>query len=338
MMRAARIFTIAMATGITASPLVVGAAMAQTAATAPLRLENKIPLGDVRGRIDHMAVDLNRHRLFVAELGNDSVGIVDLQDRRVIRRLAGLKEPQGVGYVASTDTLYVANAGDGSVRLFQGADYAMAERIDLGDDADNIRVDAAAGRIFVGYGNGALAVIDPERRQKIASIPLKNHPEAFQLDRDTNQVFVNVPNAGAIAVVDRTVGKQAASWSMGGAHANFPMALDAGARQVLVVFRSPARLGVFAMRGGVPVASVETCGDADDVFVDEKRHRVYVSCGDGFLDVFDTQGSTFGRIARIPTAPGARTSIFVAEWDRLLLAVRATSGEAAGIWVYGPTP
>src|SRR5438132_2246504 len=89
---------------------------------ALLVLEQKIPLGKVSGRIDHLAVDLDRQRLFVAELGNNSVGVVDLKERRVIANIAGLKEPQGVGYVPSTDTLYVANAGDGSVRLFQGPD------------------------------------------------------------------------------------------------------------------------------------------------------------------------------------------------------------------------
>src|SRR5262249_44397654 len=136
--------------------------------TPPLQLEAKIPLGDVRGRIDHLAVDLPRRRLFVAELGNDSVGVIDLAAHKVIHRISGLAEPQGVGYAAATDTLFVANARDGSVRLFRGDDYAPAGQIALGNDADNIRIDAAGGRLFVGYGNGALAVIDVGSRSKIA--------------------------------------------------------------------------------------------------------------------------------------------------------------------------
>src|SRR5262249_54040798 len=103
------------------------------AAQLPLRLEVKIPLGSVSGRIDHMAVDLARQRLFVAELGNDSVGVVNLAKGTVAHRITGLKEPQGVGYVASTDALLVANAGDGSVRLFRGDDFAPAGSIALGD-------------------------------------------------------------------------------------------------------------------------------------------------------------------------------------------------------------
>jgi DNA-binding beta-propeller fold protein YncE len=151
---------------------------------ATLRIEAKIPLGDVRGRIDHMAFDLARQRLFVAELGNDSVGVVDFKDYRTIRTIAGLAEPQGVGYVPSTDTLYAANARDGTVRLFRGPDYAPAGRIDLGSDADNIRFDEAADRVLVGYGDGAIAVIDVKQQKKSSPVPLPAHPESFQLGPD----------------------------------------------------------------------------------------------------------------------------------------------------------
>jgi hypothetical protein len=197
---------------------------AERKSSSPLQLEVKIPLGDVEGRIDHMAIDLSRQRLFVAELGHDGVMIVDLRSHNVIRAISGLKEPQGVGYVASTDTLFVTNARDGSVLLFRGSDYEPAGRLDLGDDADNIRVDAASNRVFVGYGNGALAIIDLATNGKIADISLQAHPESFQLARSARQIFVNVPKAREIAVIDRFVGNQTASWGVEEG-TNFPMAL-----------------------------------------------------------------------------------------------------------------
>jgi DNA-binding beta-propeller fold protein YncE len=312
--------------------------IAQTAEPPPLQLESKIPLGDVRGRIDHLAIDLARQRLFVAELGNDSVGIVDLKNAKLLRTISGFKEPQGVAYLPEVDTLYVANAGDGSVRLLQGESYAQAGRIELGQDADNIRVDPHANRVFVGYGEGALAVIDPASRSKLADIPLPAHPESFQLSRSTPQVFVNVPKSHAIAVVDRESGKQTANWATQNASGNFPMALDDTAKQVLVVFRSPAQLGVFAMSDGSLLTSVEACADADDIFLDAKRRRVYISCGEGYLDVFDAEGGAYKRIGNIPTVSGARTALFVAELDRLFLAVRAAPGLPAAIWIFRPTP
>ena len=308
-------------------------AAASAAAAEPLRLEAKIPLGSVAGRIDHMAVDLARRRLFVAELGNDSVGVVDLDARKVVHVIAGLKNPQGVALVPAQDTLYVANARDGSVRIFRGAEYADAGRIDLGDDADNIRVDALTNRVYVGYGGGALALIDPAIARKIADVPLPAHPESFQLDHKRNLIYVNLPDARAIAVADPE-SKQVTRWPMHVGSANFAMALREDAEQVIAVFRRPARLGVFAMVDGAQVAAPESCGDADDVFHDAKRRRVYVSCGEGFVDVFDDDG--YRRIAHIRTVAGARTALFVPEIDRLLLAVRANGREPAGIWVFRP--
>src|SRR5262249_4816884 len=111
---------------IAAMSLWAAGASGQATMPEPLQLEGKISLGEVRGRIDHLTIDLSRKRLFVAELENDTVGVVDLNQRKVRQRIDGLKEPQGVGYLPSSDTLYVANAGDGSVRLFRGESHAAA--------------------------------------------------------------------------------------------------------------------------------------------------------------------------------------------------------------------
>jgi hypothetical protein len=147
-----------------------------------------------------------------------------------------------------------------------------------------------------------------------------------------------VPDDHDIAVVDRSSQKQIGKWPTPDRGANFPMALDPIRREVLVIFRAPAELGVFSMTAGKLVASTETCGDADDLFVDAKRGRVYVSCGAGLLDVFEPKGEAYRRVARIPTISGARTSFFVPELDRLLVAARATIREPAAIWIFRPTP
>jgi YVTN family beta-propeller protein len=302
----------------------------------PLSLEAKIPLGQIKGRIDHLAMDATRQRLYVAELGNDSVGVIDLKDAKSVRTITGLREPQGIGYVPSSDTLYVANAGDGSVRLFHGAELTPIGQIALGEDADNIRVDDAAHRVFVGYGSGSLAVIDTTSQTKIADIKLKAHPESFQLERGGQRIFVNVPDAQQIAVVDRSANRQVASWPTNGLRANYPLALDESGGQVLVVFRHPAKVGAFSMNDGRLLSASATCGDSDDVFVDSKRRRVYVSCGEGFIDVLEPRAEGYASVERLPTSPGARTGLFVPAMDRFFLAVRATSTEPVAIWVYRP--
>ncbi len=301
-----------------------------------LSVEARIPLGDIKGRIDHLAIDVSRHRLYVAELGNDSVGVVDVQARKVIHALTRLREPQGIVYVPTTDTIYVANAGDGSVRIFDGADLNQRGQISLGSDADNVRVNHDGSRVFVGFGDGALAILDPKTQTKVAEIPLKAHPESFRIDNAGSRIFVNVPDAHAIAVIDLETKRQVANWTTGELRSNFPLALDASGH-VLSVFRQPAKVGLFNVQDGHLLGSFDTCGDSDDVSVDAKRSRLYVICGEGFVDVYSQSDDQLRKISRVATQRGARTGLFVPEADRLYLAVRAGFGQPAAVWILKPT-
>jgi DNA-binding beta-propeller fold protein YncE len=303
--------------------------------STPLILEGQIPLGHIRGRIDHLAIDIPRHRLYVAELGNDSVGVVDLEAGQTIRTLTGLREPQGIGYVSTTDTLFVANAGDGSVRVFRGSDFAAMGQIALGSDADNVRISQDGSRVFVGYGNGALAVIDPKTQTKLGDIPLKAHPESFRLETPGSRIFVNEPDASSIAVVDASSQREIARWPTGALKSNFPLVLD-GSGHVLAVFRHPAQIGIFDAQFGKLLSSVDTCGDSDDVFLDTKRARLYVICGEGFVDIYSQDKDQLHKAGRIATMSGARTGLFVPETDRLYIAARAGFGRQAAIWVFKP--
>ena len=300
-----------------------GQSVVYAAEPEPLQLEAKVPLGEVSGRIDHMAVDLQRKRLFVAELQNNTLGIVDLAGHKLVRTVAGFKKPQGIGYVQSNDTLYVANGGDGSLRMFEGADYAAAGQIDLGDDADNVRVDAANNRVFVSHRGNSVATIDSAARRQIADVTLNGNVESFQLDRSSNRMFVNLSDQPAIAVVDRDKAQVTATWKLNGAGDNYAMTIDPDSKRVLVAFRNPAKLGAVSMTDGSMVAVVDACADADDMFFDQKRRRIYITCGDGFIDVFDAKGNDYPRLAHIATVTGARTSLLIPELDRFVLAVRA---------------
>ncbi len=308
-------------------------------AAAPLVLERTIPLAGVSGRIDHLAVDLGRKRLLVAELGNGTVDVVDLGSGKVVHRLSGLREPQGIGYAPQADIIAVANGGDGSVRLFRGEDFAPVAVLDLMDDADNVRLDAGSGQFVVGYGNGALALIDPVSRAVVRRANLPAHPEGIQLDPTTRRAFVNVPDARQIAVVDLAAGKQVATWQVPRLDGNFPMAWNPAAAMIATVFRDPARLVLLDGRTGAVRLDIATCGDADDLFFDAARQRIYVSCGAGSVDVFQHDADSYRLLSAIDTSPGARTSLFVPELDRLFVAARAGFfgfGSKATILVFRP--
>ena len=304
-----------------------------------LSLEDKIALPGVAGRIDHMAVDLDRKRLLVAALGNGTLEIVDLAGAHRVKQVPGLREPQGVGYAPRPDLVAVASAGDGSVRFYRGEDLAPAGSLVLGSDADNVRIDPRTGNVIVGYGSGGLAIINPEKKAKIGDMKLAAHPESFQLDAMTGRIFVNVPDAGHIAVVDLTATKQIARWAVPGLSANFPLAIDGSGTTVAAVFRHPAKLVLLDTKTGTVTQQLDGCGDADDVFFDPKRRRIYVSCGAGAVDVFQGETAGYRSLVRVDTSSGARTSLFVPELDRLYVAARAgLLGSDAAVLVFRPLP
>lgn len=314
-----------------------GAASSEPApATRALRIEGEIPLGEVRGRIDHLAWDAGRGRLFVAERGNDAVSVIDLAGRAVLRRLA-LPAPQGIAFAPALDALFVTSGSDGSVSRFSGAELRRDWRVVLGSDADNLRLDPDGARIVVGYGSGGLAVLDAASGATLRTVALPVHPESFQLESAGPRAFVNLADVGEVAVVDRAAARLLVRWPLP-VRGNFPMAYDAAASRLWIASRTPPALLALDSRSGGLLGRAATCGDADDIFLDARRARVYVICGEGAIEVVQRRDGDFASLERIPSEKGARTGLFVPELDRLLLAVRASDVAPAALRIYQPLP
>jgi DNA-binding beta-propeller fold protein YncE len=300
----------------------------------PLTLLRTIDLPRVEGRIDHLAFDPATHRLYVAALGHDTVEVVDAAGGSHIKSLAGFREPQGIAVLPDLASVAVANGQGDGIQLISAADYRPGPVIRLGDDADNVRYDAPAKRVYVGFGS-ALAAVDPVTGKVLGEARLAGHPESFQLERGGSRVFVNVPTARHVAVVDRASMKIAAAWPVTSAGSNFPMALDEANHRLFVGCRSPAKALVFDTRSGKEIASFAIVGDTDDLFYDTRRQRLYVTGGEGYVDVIQDRGAgTFARLARVATASGARTSLFVADEGRLYVAVPHRGSQKAEIRVF----
>jgi DNA-binding beta-propeller fold protein YncE len=300
-----------------------------------LALVRSIDLPQVEGRIDHLAVDLANQRLFVAALGNNTVEVVDLRAGVRARSLSGFHEPQGIAVPPDGTVVAVANGASGDVHLLDRADLRRLNAISLGEDADNVRYDPGAKRLFVGYGASAIAAINASDGRRLSEVKLAGHPESFQLERSGSRVFVNVPTARHVAVIDRLSMTLVATWPVTDAESNYPMTLDDVDRRLFVGCRRPAKLIAYDLSSGKPVTAIEIVGDTDDLFFDSTRRRVYVSGGQGYIDVLQVKDPDhLTRVARVPTAAGARTSLFVPEQGRLYLAVPHRGAQRAAIRVY----
>ncbi len=326
-----RIFLAALLGALTPTVLV--------AQSSALRLVQTIPLPGVEGRIDHFGVDAKGRRLFVSALGNHTLEVLDLSAGQRVKSIGGLKEPQGVVYVPEVRRIFVADGDDGTCRIFDGTSFRLKDTIHFSSDADNVRYDAPADRVYVGYGEGALGILDAATGKRLGDIPLRGHPESFQLEKSGRRIFVNVPTADhSIAVVDREKRAVIATWFLE-ARSNFPMALDEADNRLMVVARAPARLIVLDITSGEAVDSVPTVGDADDLYYDAARRRLYISGGEGFIDtVQQDDPDHYQSLGRIETAPGARTSYFLPELKRLYVAVPHREQQAAEIRVYETQP
>ena len=302
---------------------------------APLVFVRAIGLPRVEGRIDHLAFDAATGRLYVAALGNNTVEVLDAAGGMHVKSLPGFHEPQGIAVLPDLEFVAVANGQGEGLQILSGRDHRPHTMIRLGDDADNVRYDESGKRVYVGFGSGALASIDPVTATVLGAAKLAGHPESFQLERLGSRVFVNIPSAAQIAVIDRTSMKVAATWPVTSAAANFPMALDEANHRVFVGCRRPAKVLVFDTISGKQTGSFEIVGDTDDLFYDAARKRLYVTGGEGYVDVVQDQGGNqFTRLAHLRTAPGARTSLFVAEQGYLYLAVPHRGEQKAEIRVF----
>ena len=204
---------------------------------------------------------------------------MDLTKSERTAQIPGLLEPQGVYFDPTANRLYVASGGDGTLRIYGGTNFILDDKIKLGDDADNVRGEVDAGRIFIGYGSGALAIITL-MGQNLGKIVLGSHPESFQLEQSSSRVFVYVPKESAIAVVDRTRKMVLATWDIHGRSANYPMALDEADRRLFVGCRTPPEILVLDTDSGHLMAKLPVVGDTDDVYFGPARRLLVVIGGD----------------------------------------------------------
>lgn len=306
----------------------------QPVAAQSLVLDQRIELPSVQGRLDHLAIDVEGERLFVAALGADSVEVIDLRAGKRIARLQPLHEPQGVAYSPESRRLFVANGAGGGVQAFVDGKAPAVASADGLDDADNLRTRPAEHQLVVGYAH-ALAVVDANTLRVVTRIELPAHSEGFEVESAGRLIYVNVPSAKQIVVVDRRSGQIAATWNITGASQNFPMALDEQSHRLLIATRRPPSLLAWDTATGKRVAELPICGDADDLFFDGQRHQLYAICGEGLIHgIRQRDPDHYEVVERLATVPGARTALFVPSLAALYLAVPSRDGAPAEVRIF----
>lgn len=301
-----------------------------------LKLSHSIVLSNVKGGFDLMASDVKGKRLFVAAQDNHTIEVIDLNDMKSLKSVSGFEEPKWIVYRPESNRLYVATALDGKVTVLDSRTYQPIKTYTFKEKCNNLGFDAAKNFLYVGVGNtfGSIGIIDVIKDKIVGEIALSNYPKQFELAG--NKMYINVPKTNSIEVADLTSRKIVAKWNVKDGIENVPMGIDR-VHQLLFVGCVSGKLIVYDLKTEKPVSTIDISKDADGIYYDSKRSQIYVSCGEGYIDIIrQIRPESYKPITKIQTVVGAGTSLFIPELDIFILAVPKTDINKAGIWVYKP--
>jgi len=315
--------------GAAAACLALVLATAAGAAEAPsLELVKTIRLQGKDGNLDHLAVDARGGRLFVANSPMNSLDVVDLKAGKLLKRVAGQRGIQGIAYAQDLDRVYVGLGTGGFCNVFDGKKYGLLKTVKFKDDADNVRYHARTHRVYVAHAEKALGVIDARTFKKLADIELPGDAESFQLEAGRPRLYLNTPSGGQVVVIDTDKNEVVKTYALERAGGNFPLALDEANHRLLVGCRKEPMLVVLDSESGKEVARLPIPGDTDDLYLDARHKRIYVSCGDGYLAVIrQADADHYELVDKVATAKGARTCAFDPGMGRIYLAVPRQKGK-----------
>lgn len=335
--------------GAVAALLVCAATTAFAQSAQPFKLIQKILMPNVKGRIDHMDVDVKGKRLFVAGLENGSVEVLDLLAGRWTKSILGFLKPQGIAYVPALNKLFVASGDDGMVRVFRGDTLELLDAIKLDLGPNRVAYDAGKQILYVGYGGkdagkdfGEVSAIDARTDKKIFDVQVAAHPSEILLDKSGETLFVFISVISKIQLIDLMKREVRATWPVSSQRPG-DAALDEASNRLFIGTRTPPEMIVMDARTGKEVAHLPTTEGMDGVYFDAARKRIYISGGRGedVGSVFVYQqksADSYGIAGKIPTRPGAGTSFWSPELNRYYVAAPANGQEQAAILVFEPVP
>lgn len=254
------------------------------------------------------------------------------------RILAGFHNPQGVVCVPKSKKVYVANQGNGDVCVYETSEMTLVTTISLGEEADNLRYCDVSGRVYVGYGDGAIDAIDVETDTLIKTgINLQGHPEGFQINQMGEKIYINVEDRRSVVSFTLSTQEMKEFILPPNLSANYPMAIDEDNEVIFVGVRRPPCLVVMDMNDGGILSTIGTGADTDDVFYDARRKRIYVVCGEGIISTIQQRSrSDYEALGTVRTVVGARTGLWQQERDRLTVAAPATDIGPARVLIFFP--
>lgn len=319
------------------------AAAAQTHPPLKKVQEFQMP-SNVKGRLDHLGIDVNGKRLFVVGEEAHSVLVFDLTTGKVIQQIA-VEHPHAVLYRGDLNRIYITDEGKGALNVYDGKDYKLLKSVALKVDADSIGYDPAKRDLYIVNGGDnahepftMLSAVDTTSAQKLADIKIDGDTlEAMAVEKAGNLLYLDNPAKNTVDVIDRKTNKMIAAWPVKLGKDNSTMALDEPADRLFVGCRNGV-LVVFNTQSAKELQALRIGPRADDLAFDPASKRIYViSGGEGAVDVYkETDPDHYESLGKVASAPGTKTGLWVPELSRLFVAAPAQGATEGKVYVYEP--
>src|SRR5438445_9253024 len=312
-----------------------------------LRLVQTISLPNVKGRLDHMDVDVKGKRLFVAGLENGTFEVVDLNAGKWVRSIPGFKKAQGALFVPGLNKLFLASGDDGMLRVFRGDTLELLDSIHLEPGPNRVVYEPKSKLVYVGYGGkdagkdyGEIGIIDAQNDKVVGDTKVVAHPSELLLDKAGKTLFVFVSIADKLQVIDTKKREVLSTWPVTSQRPG-DAAFDESTSRLFIGTRTPPEMIVMESKSGKEVAHLPTADGMDGVYFDPSRKRVYVSGGrelsSGFVYVYQqADADHYEIVGKVTTRGGAGTSLWSPALNRYYVAAPANEGAVAAILVYAP--
>ena len=318
---------------------------AQCGDTPPLKLVTTYQFpSDVKGRFDHLIVDLRGHRLFTTAMQNKSVDVFDLRTGKLIHSIPGIERPHALLYRQDLHRLYVTDGEAGELKIFDGKTYELKKSVKLLVGADGIAYDPLTKYLYVVSGGGSakitystISVIDTTNGEKLNEMKVDSDTlETLELEKSSPRMYLNDRGKNQVQVIDRNTLQVLATWPITLGKGNDPFALDEPHHRLFVACRS-GQIIVFDTATGKELQALPIGERVDDLAFDPTRKRLYAPCGGGTgtVDVYkEIDPDHYQSLGKIASGPVGKTGRLVPEWNRYFVPVPQHENKNAEVLVY----
>ncbi|HKV27684.1 MAG TPA: YncE family protein [Candidatus Acidoferrales bacterium] len=303
----------------------------------------KMP-SDVKGRFDHLGVDLRGNRLFLAAETAHEVLVFNLRTGRYIRAITGIGIPHAILCRQDLNRIYITDGGAGELKIYDGKSYRLLKSVKLKVDADSIGYDSVTHDLYIDDGGGdahetfsMFSVVNTTTGDKVADTQIDGDTlEAMALEKSSPRIYVNNRAKNEISVIDRATHKLLASWPVTLGKFNVAMALDEASHRLFIGCRG-GQIVVFDTRTGKELQALPIPKGIDDLVFDSAHKRIYAACGSdkGAIAVYqEMDADHYKSLGEVPSAPGGKNEVLVPQLGRLYITIPPQATAAGEVYVY----